>query len=82
LGERAILPTCARRMKGVRLILNRRQVRGELVQRTATLNVPRGVGDGHVIRLAGWGGSRAARPAQCGDLVLEIVVDEDDVVMV
>mmetsp|Transcript_34672 Transcript_34672/g.82129 ORF Transcript_34672/g.82129 Transcript_34672/m.82129 type:complete len:156 (+) Transcript_34672:379-846(+) len=60
-------------------------VKGDLIQRTATLNVPRGVTDGHVIRLPGWGASRKTQPDACGDLVLEIVVEdaeEEDIVLV
>ena len=49
----------------------------EIVQRTATLNVPAGVVDGHVIRLKGWGGSNQTGLA-CGDLVLELLVEEPD----
>jgi len=40
----------------------------EIVQRTATLNVPAGIVDGHTIVLKGWGGC-SNKSALCGDLV-------------
>lgn len=40
----------------------------EIVQRTATLNVPANILDGHIIRLKGWGGS-SSKGSPCGDLV-------------
>uniref|UniRef100_A0A7S4PRN2 Chaperone DnaJ C-terminal domain-containing protein n=1 Tax=Guillardia theta TaxID=55529 RepID=A0A7S4PRN2_GUITH len=52
-------------------------VGSELVQRTATLNIPAGVIDGHVITLKGWGGCHK-QGGNCGDLLIEILVEGDD----
>ena len=45
----------------------------EIVQRTATLNVPANIVDGHFIRLKGWGGS-SSKGSPCGDLVTVLFV--------
>eukprot|EP00960_Hanusia_phi_P003243 95605-Hanusia_phi.AAC.2 len=52
-------------------------VGSELVQRTATLNIPAGVVDGHIITLKGWGGCNK-QGGSCGDLVIEILIEGDD----
>ncbi len=49
----------------------------EIVQRTATLNLTPPIEDGQIKRLKGWGGS-ADKNVPCGDLVLEIMVEEPD----
>lgn len=47
------------------------------MQRTATLNLTPPIEDGQIKRLKGWGGS-ADKNVPCGDLVLEIMVEEPD----